>query len=232
MEPKSFSELPWRIESPKSFFDSTFRDATNAWHLATSAFERRKYLRQISALSSFRQPRTLLELGAAEGAFTELVLEHFPKAELDTVEVSQLATDRARERFEQVGHRLRIHHAEVGEFLREDPQRRWEGVFWSECMHYVARCCTMVEFVGVLQRCVDSIAPGGFLCSVNTLGEAGSTRSSSHLSLIKSIKRILDGCARLRMWCQYVDFKDEDGCAWEYELWLYEAPQRPVETVE
>jgi spermidine synthase len=223
MKTPTFPELPSRIEDPLSFFESRFA-VENPWHLATSEFERRKYSRQISAVSAFARPKRILELGAAEGAFTRMLLDSFPEATVHAVEISPSATLRAKERLRDKGERSTIHQADIKSFLRRSDPRHWDTIFWSECMHYVARSCTMLEFLELLRICVRSVTAGGLLCSVNTIKSPDSEDNSSYPSFVRATQRLFRDYAECCMWCHYVDYKTEDHCRWEYELCLYQVP--------
>ena len=85
--------LPWR-----EYFEEKF-SKPDPWRYLSSPYEMAKYGRQLELIRELiPSPRRILEIGAAEGAFTAMLLESFSGSEVTAVEISENATRRAAER--------------------------------------------------------------------------------------------------------------------------------------
>ena len=82
----------------KKYFEKTFTNE-DPWHCCVSQYERTKYLRQVEAIREFcPQPKSILEVGCAEGVFTAMLSQTFPQTKVTGVDISPTAIKRAREK--------------------------------------------------------------------------------------------------------------------------------------
>lgn len=86
------------LKFDKRYFDRVFTNE-DPWHHSVSQYERLKYMRQIEAVREFcPQPKSILEVGCAEGVFTAMLSETFPQTRIIGLDISPTAITRAREK--------------------------------------------------------------------------------------------------------------------------------------
>lgn len=122
----------------KKHFDRVFSNQ-DPWCYGVSEYEKTKYLRQIEAIQRFcPQPSTILEVGCAEGVFTAMLWEAFPKAKITCVDISPTAINRAREKLKYCPNIVFIEGDAIqifcGGLLGDD---RFDVIIQSESLYYM-----------------------------------------------------------------------------------------------
>lgn len=126
------------LKFDKKYFDRVFTDE-DPWRYSVSQYERVKYLRQIEAIRKFcPQPKSILEVGCAEGVFTAMLSETFSRTKITGVDISSTAIKRAIEKCKDCPN---------VEFLEGDAfellcgglphDRRFDVIVQSESLYYM-----------------------------------------------------------------------------------------------
>ncbi|WP_165959833.1 class I SAM-dependent methyltransferase [Nonomuraea longispora] len=135
------------------------------WSLATDAYERRKYRVTLDELPEGTYAR-ILEVGCAEGVFTQTLAALWPDAVITGLDVSERALARARERAGGDGGRVRFVHADL---LRHEEREPYDLVFCAETLYYIGRGDRLRR---ASERLRALLAPGGVLVLVHPWPEA------------------------------------------------------------
>ncbi|GAA3469621.1 class I SAM-dependent methyltransferase [Nonomuraea roseola] len=144
----------------RRYFDWWHR-TPDPWRLGSDAYERHKYAMTLEAVP--RLPyRRILEVGCAEGVFTDALARRFPEAEIVGIDISTRALERARQRTEQA----RFVHADL---LSHPLEEGFDLVFCAETLYYVGRSGRLRQ---ASQRLAGLLAEGGVLVLVHPWPEA------------------------------------------------------------
>jgi SAM-dependent methyltransferase len=163
---KSFSLLGRRNHGAVlgRYFDWWHR-RPDPWHLATDAYEQRKYQITLKELPDPAYPR-ILEAGCAEGVFTELLATTYPEADITGIDISEKALERARERNKGYADRVRFRHADL---LDHGLRTGFDLVVCAETLYYVGGG---ERLRAASDRLAELVAPGGLLVLVHPWPEA------------------------------------------------------------
>lgn len=146
----------------RRYFDWWHR-TPDPWRLGTDAYERRKYETTLGEVPGLPY-RRILEVGCAEGVFTDVLVGRFPDAEVTGIDISTRALDRARER----AGRARFVHADL---LSHGLEEGFDLVFCAETLYYVGRADRLRR---ASERLTGLLADGGVLVLVHPWPEATS----------------------------------------------------------
>jgi SAM-dependent methyltransferase len=139
------------------YFEARFASRDDPWGLA-SDFEQTKYARTISLLDGKRYRRAL-ELGCAEGRFTELLAPLVDS--LVAADISRVALDRAAERCSRVGD---VSFVRL-DLVDDDLPGTFDLIVCSELLYYVGDKDVLVA---VARKLADALEPGGILLSAHS----------------------------------------------------------------
>ncbi|MEV2268776.1 class I SAM-dependent methyltransferase [Nonomuraea africana] len=146
----------------RRYFDWWHR-TPDPWKLGTDDYERHKYATTLDAVP--RLPyRRILEVGCAEGVFTDTLVGRFPDAEVTGIDISRRALERARKRTEKAS----FVHADL---LSHGLEEGFDLVFCAETLYYVGRAGRLRQ---ASERLVGLLADGGVLVLVHPWPEAAS----------------------------------------------------------
>ncbi|MET9340849.1 class I SAM-dependent methyltransferase [Nonomuraea sp. NPDC003804] len=146
----------------RRYFDWWHR-TPDPWKLGTDAYERRKYDTTLGEVP--RLPyRRILEVGCAEGVFTDTLVRRFPEARVTGIDISARALDRARQR----AARARFVHADL---LSHGLEEEFDLVFCAETLYYIGRADRLRR---ASRRLTGLLADGGVLVLVHPWPEARS----------------------------------------------------------
>ncbi|WP_202637698.1 class I SAM-dependent methyltransferase [Bailinhaonella thermotolerans] len=145
------------------YFDWWHR-SPDPWRLSTDSYEREKYAATLADLPA-RPYRDIVEVGCAEGVFTQALAETFPEAEITGLDISGRALARARARVRE--ERVRFVRANI---LTHRADRRFDLAFCAETLYYLGR---EERLRRASDRLGDLLAPGGVLVAVHPWPEAG-----------------------------------------------------------
>lgn len=126
------------LKLDKGYFDKVFA-SEDPWRYSQSEYEKTKYLRQMEAiLKSCPQPQSILEVGCAEGAFTVMLSQTFPRAKIIGVDISPIAIARARHKYQD---QTNIQFIEADAFPlfcgSMLPGQRFDVIIQSASLHYI-----------------------------------------------------------------------------------------------
>jgi SAM-dependent methyltransferase len=135
--------------------EATFNQKADPWNFEDSADERARFQKTWELVPSASY-RRILEIGCAEGHFTEQIAGRFPDADLLAVDLVPLAVDRARARC--VGRpNVRFGCLDVG---REPIGGPYDLIF---CMGVLEYGPAFGELDAIRRSIVSALAPAGYL---------------------------------------------------------------------
>jgi len=111
-------------------FENLYRRKQDPWNYEHSDFEREKYLKTLQAIP--KEVETIWEIGCAEGAFTQLLLEGGKKVR--GVDISLTALSRAKGRLKDFGDRVQLQRLDI---VREDIEGTFDLILASEILYYL-----------------------------------------------------------------------------------------------
>ncbi|MEO3808437.1 class I SAM-dependent methyltransferase [Sphaerisporangium sp. B11E5] len=147
----------------RRYFDWWHR-RPDPWNLGTDGYERHKYATTLGRLPA-RPYRRILEVGCAEGVFTELLMAAHPGAEITGIDISERALDRARSRIGDVP-RVRFEQADI---LEHRAPHGFDLVVCAETLYYIGRDDRLRQ---ASARLCGMLAPGGLLVLVHPWPES------------------------------------------------------------
>lgn len=151
---------------PADYFEQMFAGNPDPWNFETSPYEHVKFETSIAALDG-RRYRSALEVGCANGVFTQRLAPHC-KA-IVAIDVSETALARARTRNAETGH---VTFAKM-EFPRETPQDSFDLIVLSEVVYYWNDADIAVAGAWITEHLED----GGDLLLVHWIGETNYPQS-------------------------------------------------------
>ncbi|WP_169789052.1 class I SAM-dependent methyltransferase [Nonomuraea candida] len=166
----------------RRYFDWWHR-SPDPWKLSTDGYEQHKYRSTLEQLPP-RPYRRIIEVGCAEGVFTQALAAAYPEAEITGVDVSERALERARARVPDDGGRVRFIQADI---LTHRAEHRFDLVFCSETLYYLGRHERLQRASAQLS---GLLAPDGVLVAVHPWPEA--TRLHGYLDAHGSLARLTE----------------------------------------
>lgn len=157
------------LKFDKKYFDKAFA-TEDPWRYSLSEYERNKYLRQLEAIRKFcPRPQSVLEIGCAEGVFTALLADAFPRTEITGVDISPTAIERAREKYKNVPNAEFVEADAVQFFLGGLlPHQRFDVIVQSESLHYIfVRLFFQRKLRSYLKGISDRLNKGGIFVTSN-----------------------------------------------------------------
>lgn len=152
----------------RKYFDKVFREP-DPWGYDRSRYEQTKYLRQVEAIQRyFPEPRSILEIGCAEGICTTELARTFPRADILGMDISPAAIQRARQRCECYP-AVRFVEGDVVEALRRDSLKgQFDVVIQSESLYYLFPSLVLrAALVGHLERLLERLNHDGIMMTCN-----------------------------------------------------------------
>ncbi len=143
---------------PPSYFDAIYQTDPDPWKFATSEYEAQKYTTTIAALPKDRY-RSGLEIGGSIGVLTARLAEYCDA--LLSIDVSQLAQERAIERCQQHPHV----NFQLMNFPHESPPAKFDLILVSEVGYYWCPA----DLQTAQQQILELLEPGGNLLLVHWL---------------------------------------------------------------
>lgn len=153
----------------KRYFEKVFaRDG--AWGYPVSEYEKTKYSRQLEALQKYcLQPKSILEIGCAEGIHTAMIAEAFPEAKILCVDISHTAIERAEENCEGCQN-IELVEADVIELLKEGklPRKAFDIIIQSESLYYLfPRLLLRMDLVRYFREMASTLKDEGIFLTTN-----------------------------------------------------------------
>ncbi len=152
-------ELKRTLATPESA-NADFERRHDPWHYDSSPLELDRFQRQLTLLASVARhfPRTL-EIGCAEGRFTQSLVEI--SSELSVLDVSELALQRARARIAWAP----TVTFELGDLRTADLAKNCDLIVATGILEYFPDAKTLRHVIRKLGR---ALAPGGYLLLEST----------------------------------------------------------------
>lgn len=210
------------MTDPENYLQGRY-EQPDPWAFESSAYERRKYDRQLRAIGErVSSPNRILELGSAEGAFTALLADEFPDAEIHGVELVSEAVERARERVPDES--VTFFQADLGEFLEEQTET-YDVIIWSETVYYVGADRSLPELHRLVRTVKDRLAANGILCMANIIGqEGGYEEPLTRPPIMKAYYQLFVGEFTPLQRASYYEWKAEMDVEKEYQIWIFGRP--------
>jgi SAM-dependent methyltransferase len=144
-------------------YDSLWRRG-DPWQYETSAFEREKYRREISALKGRRYARAL-EIGCGAGAFTRLLSDL--SDEVDALDISPSAIQQARQSVPLSTVRFHVANVMTWEPLGH---LKWDLITIADTIACIGSTYSVLEVACLAATLIGATAPGGRLLLADTYG--------------------------------------------------------------
>lgn len=82
----------------------------------------------LGALAEVDQPKTILDIGTGTGVITLMLAQRFAEAQIDAVEIDELATETAKQNFinSPFADRLNLYTADFEDFFKDHPQKKYD----------------------------------------------------------------------------------------------------------
>ncbi|HEV7951230.1 MAG TPA: bifunctional PIG-L family deacetylase/class I SAM-dependent methyltransferase [Glaciihabitans sp.] len=135
---------------PGAYFDATYARRSDPWGFETRWYENRKRALTLAALPA-EHYESVFEIGCSIGVLTEQLAAR--SASLLSVDISQAAVERARDRLASQAH-VTIERSDVGQRY---PDRRFDLVVFSEVGYYFDEATLST----VINRIVESLGASG-----------------------------------------------------------------------
>lgn len=122
----------------KRYFEKVFA-RSSPWGYDTSEYENAKYQRQLEAIKRYSPaPKSILEIGCAEGIHTRMLAEAFPEAKVLALDICGLAIERAKECCCSFPN-IELVEGDIIELFRKDRLgcNRFDIIIQSESLYYL-----------------------------------------------------------------------------------------------
>lgn len=202
------------------FFDEKYAEA-DPWDFETSRYEQTKYRRQLRTIHDHvPEPDSILEIGCAEGVFTEMLLSRFETATVTGVDISEQAVERARDRVDD--HRATFVAGDAIEYLGRVGDT-YDVIVWSETIYYMGDRMSVRAVYEYVEAVAERLDPGGVLCMANIVDqpegeEAPLTRRPVQECYHKMLAHVLNPVHR----SNHIERKTGVDEPLEYEIWGFQ----------
>lgn len=211
----------------KDYWDKIY-STVDPWAFKSSKYEQDKYDQQIDLVRRELKSddvSSILELGCAEGAFTEKLVSEFRNAKVTGVDISSNAIRRAEDNFKKIGlsNRVNFVRQDAVEFIKSQPKAKYDLIFWSEGIYYVAPpSTTKREFESMIAHLNGMLKEGGLFCSANIINQAyGDEELLTDKKRMDLIFEYLRHSFIMLERDSYTKYKEESERNHDYEIWLF-----------
>ncbi len=211
------SSDPWTAEYLEEKFTSP-----DPWKYFTSSYEQTKYRRQLDVILDRKpNPQKILEIGSAEGAYTIMLADHFPTAQITGIDLTAHAIKRAKENLRSYGDRIKLVNADIikHEPLLEDSA--YDVCIWSESVYYIGAQVSLSKTYNLLKRIIGKLLPGGILIMANTVDLPGNIPESviTERPIIDCYYNLISSQIEPTSKATYAENKA--GRIYEYQIWVF-----------
>lgn len=205
----------------KEYFDSGFKDK-DPWYFFSSSYERRKYLRQLVLIKDrISTPKSILEIGCAEGAHTSMILDIFPEAEIVGVDISSVAIKRAIENVKS--DKVSFITADIINYINNIEDNFFDIIIWSESVYYIGDRLTLRDTFEYFDKIISKLKSGGLLCMANIIDQKDAPETPlTRRPIIKCYFSLLSHFTEPIHSSSYLDYKLESNKYYEYQIWIFE----------
>ena len=150
----------------KDYFETKFSSG-DPWNYKTSSYESNKYHRQIEISNKYvKDPSNILEIGCAEGVFTEILRKEYPSSSITAIDISETAIERSRQKKINSANFIRT---DVSEFLEDHKNNRFDVVYMSEIIYYLGATLSVRDLLTLVRKLSLLINKGGILIMANNI---------------------------------------------------------------
>ncbi len=208
---------PWTTEYLEEKFTGP-----DPWKYFTSDYEQLKYKRQLDVIKDRSpNPRRILEIGSAEGAYTLMLAKKFSSARITGIEISSQATSRAGENLRRYKDRIELINADITKYAPQLEDSAYDVCIWSESVYYVGAQLSMNKTYDLLKSVVGKLKPEGILVMANAVDLAEDIPESTVTKrpLIDCYYNLLASLATPALRAVYVE--EKLGRIYEYQIWAF-----------
>jgi SAM-dependent methyltransferase len=178
----------------KRYFERVFRQE-DPWRYFVCEYENKKYIRQIEAMKQYcPQPRSILEIGCAEGAHTLMLASAFPEASILGIDISHFAVERAKRNCQQCEN-VKIIEADVTEQLFRQvqwPESTFDVIVQSELLYYLfPKLCMHLSLAHYVKATTQILKNGGILVTSHQINMRTRPAMGAYYSMLKRVCRLL-----------------------------------------
>lgn len=209
---------PWTAE----YLEEKFANP-DPWKYFTSSYEQTKYRRQLAVIIDRKpNPKKILEIGSAEGAFTIMLAEQFPSAQITCVDLSAHAVEKARENLQSYSDRIRLVNADIAKYEPMLKDQSFDVCIWSESVYYIGAQISLNNTYNLLKRITGKLLPGGILIMANVvdLPEDIPESAITERPIIDCYYDLISSQIGPAMRAIYTENKL--GRIYEYQIWAFE----------
>ena len=194
---------------------------SDPWFFRTSKYELKKYEHQnIIIKDNISEVKTILEIGCAEGTHTNLLQNDFPKANIDAVDISTTAIERARKGL--INKRVSFYSDDIVTFLKSVENKKYDVIVASEMIYYLGDRLNRIDFSNFISRMLSTLNFEGIICMANIIDLVGGIESN--ITKKEKMNIYFDEISSkikpvLRK--EIIDYKEEDRQYHHYEIWLF-----------
>lgn len=141
---------------PPSYFDNLYTEHPDPWNFETSEYEASKYAATVAALPKARYHKAF-EIGCSIGVLTQLLSDRCD--ELLSVDSSEIALKRAKERCQKLAHVS----FKCSSVPQEYPQEIFDLTVVSEVGYYLC----WDDLIATREKIIQHLEPGGHLILVH-----------------------------------------------------------------
>lgn len=150
----------------KDYFETKF-STTDPWDYTTSNYEFKKYQRQIDVSNKYVQnPLSILEIGCAEGVFTEMIRKEYPNSKITSIDISEAAIERASQRGL---HNTEFIRTDISEFIENHQNGRFDIVYVSEIIYYLGASYSVRDLLTLIRKLSLLMNKGGIIIMANNI---------------------------------------------------------------
>ena len=204
----------------KTYFEEAFEEP-DPWAFSSSDYEQTRYLRLNWIIGQYHQsPNQILELGCAEGAHTEQLVEYFPEANVIAVDYMDTAISRARENID----------SDAVEFVNSDYtnlindiNNKFDIVILSEAVYTLGDEMTVTNIYKFFKDIEDILKNSGILCISNVVGYESHDELGllTERPLLQSYRKMLSELMDEIHYSEYQEYKRESDTDHIYQLMAF-----------
>ncbi|RLF25636.1 MAG: 16S rRNA (cytosine(1402)-N(4))-methyltransferase [Thermoplasmata archaeon] len=211
----------------EEYFNTNEFFKKDPWGFGRSPYELNKYKRQIDLIKALISPKpeveNILEVGCAEGIFTEMLLKEFPNSKITGIEFSKNAFKRAKKRLESYGERVELIQGDIVEKAKELPEMNFDIATMSEVILYIGNDFSFTTINdSVFYPVAKSLELGGGLVIAQIVEQKGYPEGPlTKKPIIHSYKTMLAEQHILKKVYDesFLEYKDEENQVFNYEIW-------------
>ncbi len=155
-----------RSKYNKDYFENKFSSA-DPWNYTSSKYEYKKYREQIAISDKYaKNPSSILEIGCAEGMFTEMIHREHPSSQITAIDISDKAIERARQK--QVGNTTFI-RTDIVDFIESNDRGPFDIIYLSEIIYYLGASLSTRDLLSLVRKLSLILNKNGIMVMTNNV---------------------------------------------------------------